>query len=67
MFNGFTMKQRMKLIQDCRECEDFIWDFDLGRFKCVIRDDKMIEDLHIIPDWCPLLETPKINSLDNLY
>ena len=60
------MKQKMKLSQDCRECENFIWDFDVGRFKCFLRENKLIEDLHIIPAWCPLLGVPKFNKPDNL-
>ena len=61
------MKKKIKAIQDCRECENFIWDFDIGRFKCVIRDNKMIEDLHIIQKWCPLREDPKIYKSDILF
>ena len=56
----------MTLIQDCRECENFIWDFGVGRFKCTIQENKLIEDLHIIPEWCPLQEASKIDKADNL-
>lgn len=55
-------KKKMIVIQDCRECENFLWDFDVGRFKCTIQENKLIEDLHIIPDWCPLPEAPQSNK-----
>jgi hypothetical protein len=43
-----------KGINDCRECANFHWDFEEGRFFCERARDRQVEDLHIIPDWCPL-------------
>jgi hypothetical protein len=40
-------------------CENLIWDFDIGQFECTGHENRPIDDLHIIPDWCPLLEVPK--------
>jgi len=57
----------MILSKDCRECENLIWDFDVGRFKCIIQENKLIEELHITPDWCPLPEALEINKSDNLF
>jgi hypothetical protein len=41
-------------MQDCRECSSFRWDFESGRFLCENAKDWQVEDLHLIPDWCPL-------------
>jgi hypothetical protein len=41
-------------MQDCRECSYFRWDFELGIFICENARDWQVEDLHLIPDWCPL-------------
>jgi hypothetical protein len=46
-------KHRLKM-KDCRECSYFGWDFELGRFLCESAKDCQVEDLHLIPDWCPL-------------
>lgn len=54
------MNQEMIRIQDCRMCENLIWDSDMGQFECTGNENRPIEDLHIIPDWCPLLEAPKV-------
>ena len=56
------MKQEHTEIQDCRECENFIWNFDVGRFQCTIFENQLIEDLHIIQDWCPLPEAYNIDQ-----
>ena len=61
------MKQKVILSKDCRECENLIWDFDVGRFKCIIQENRLIEDLHIIPEWCPLPEPHKIAKSNNLF
>lgn len=41
---------------DCRECPNFHWDFEAGRFLCERARDRQVEDLHLIPDWCPLAD-----------
>ena len=55
-------KKKMIAIQDCRDCKKFVWDFNLGQFKCAIKRNKKIEEIHIIPSWCPL---PKQNNRSN--
>jgi hypothetical protein len=52
-------KKKRILIKDCRECSNFRWDFNLGQFKCTIQENTKIEEIHIIPDWCPLPDAPK--------
>lgn len=44
-------------VNDCRECPNFLWDFEAGRFLCERAKDRKVEELHLIPDWCPLAET----------
>ena len=51
------MKTGDKTINDCRQCPNLLWDFEAGRFYCVKAEDRQVEDLHLIPDWCPLAET----------
>ena len=51
------MKKKRQLIHDCRECPNFHWDFVEGRFFCERAKDKQVEDLHLIPDWCPISES----------
>ena len=55
------MEQQRTEIQDCRKCENLIWNFDFGRFQCTILANQLVEDLHIIPGWCPLPEAAKID------
>jgi hypothetical protein len=54
--NNMATPNKIKIIeiQDCRDCQHFFWDFNLGQFKCAIQDNEKIEEIHIIPDWCPL-------------
>jgi len=56
------MKQEMIQIQDCRMCDNLVWDFDIGQFECTRFENRPIEDLHIIQNWCPLLEVPKVSN-----
>lgn len=46
-----------KGINDCRECANFHWNFEEGRFFCEKAGDRQVEDLHLIPEWCPLSGT----------
>jgi hypothetical protein len=41
-------------MQDCRECSYFRWDFELGSFVCENARNWQVEELHLIPEWCPL-------------
>ena len=48
------METQKNRISDCRECPHFWWDFEAGRFYCSMAEQRQVEDLHLIPDWCPL-------------
>ena len=52
-------KKKMILIRDCRDCQNFLWDFDLGQFMCALNRNKTIEEIHTIPNWCPLPHTKR--------
>ena len=57
LIEGLSVAEILSFIFDCQECPDFLWDFNAGEFKCNRVKDRQIEDLHLIPEWCPL--TPK--------
>ena len=50
------MTVQKTMFRDCRECPNFHWDFEVGRFLCEKARDRQVEDLHLIPDWCPLAD-----------
>jgi hypothetical protein len=50
-------KKKGRKMQDCRECSYLRWDFKEGRFLCDKAWDWQIEELHLIPKWCPLTNT----------
>ncbi len=50
------MNQDKPKIENCRECPNFLWDFETGRFHCEGVTDRQVEHLHLIPDWCPQAE-----------
>ena len=50
------MDAKKKIFSDCRECPNFLWDFEEGCFVCVKARDRQVEDLHLVPDWCPLAD-----------
>lgn len=54
---GTLMESTTPSVNDCRECPNFLWDFEAGRFLCERARDRKVEDLHLIPDWCPQAET----------
>jgi hypothetical protein len=57
------MAEILSFIFDCRECPDFLWDFNIGEFNCNRVKERQIEDLHLIPEWCPLTLIPSFNRL----
>jgi hypothetical protein len=61
-------KKQKRVMQDCRECSFFRWDFESGRFLCENAKDYKVEELHLIPYWCPLADTGtvKIAAKDKL-
>ena len=55
------MAEVLMFISDCRECPDLYWDFKTGRFNCIKVEGVQIDDLHLIPDWCPLTSKSSFN------
>jgi len=51
-----AVEKEERLVNDCRECANFRWDFEAGRFLCEKAGDRQVEDLHIVPAWCPLVK-----------
>lgn len=53
-------------LSDCRECRNLYWDFDAGRFTCEMAKEMKIEDLHRVPEWCPLYDMANANRYQQM-